>query len=122
MAFFEINLAHVPLFKGLYTKTPKGGEPLISETPFLIRWTTNPNVTSVRYVQIAYTLDNGTTWKTIPTSADSSDDGSFQWTVPKVTKEKKNFKEKIILKNASDRTLASDMSDSVFTIRPAPLL
>ena len=90
------------------------------DAQFLILWTTNPNVPSVDHVLLSYTLDNGATWKAINTSADPSDDGSFVWTVPKVGKEKKNCKVKIVLKNASGKTLGSDVSDGVFTIQPAP--
>ena len=97
-----------------------GGEPLISETEFPITWTTNPNVTSVDHIQLSYTLDNGATWKTINTAEDPSDDGNFLWIVPRVASEKKNCKVKIVLKNASGKTLGSDVSDSVFTIQPAP--
>jgi len=100
---------------------PNGGEePLTSETQFSITWTTNSNVTSVDHIQLSYTLDNGATWKAINTSEDPSDDGSFLWTVVRVTKEKKNCKVKIVLKDASGKTLGSDVSDGPFTIQPAP--
>ena len=99
---------------------PNGGPPdLTSGTQFLITWTTNPNVTSVDHVQLSYTRDNGATWKVINTTADPSDDGSFLWTVPIVTREKKNCKVKIVLKSASGKTLGSDVSDGVFKILPA---
>jgi hypothetical protein len=71
-------------------------------------------------VQLSYTLDNGVTWKTINTTGDSSDDGSFLWNVPEVAEEKNNCKVKIVLKDASGKTLGSDVSDGVFTIQPAP--
>ena len=100
---------------------PNGGEPaLTSGDQFLITWTTNPNVPPVKRVQLSYTLDNGVTWKTINTTGDSSDDGSFLWNVPEVTEEKNNCKVKIVLKDASGKTLGSDVSDGVFTIQPAP--
>ena len=41
------------------------------------------------------------------------------WTVPGVTTDKDNCKVKIVLKNASGKTLGSDASDGVSTIRPA---
>ena len=102
---------------------PNGGEaPLTSESLYLITWTTNPNVPPVDHVQLSYTLDNGDTWKAINTSADPSDDGSFVWTVPKVTKDKNNCRVKVVLKDASGKTLGSDVSDGVFTIQPASTL
>jgi hypothetical protein len=101
--------------------TPDGGEPpLTSGDQFFITWTTNPNAPPVKRVQLSYTLNNGLTWKTIDTTGDSSNDGSFLWTVPDVTQEMINCKVKIVLKDASGKTLGSDVSDGVFTIRPAP--
>ena len=99
-----------------------GGEPLISQTQFPISWTTNPNVPSVHHVQLSYTLNNGVIWKTINTTADPTDDGSFLWIVPDVTVEKMNCKVKIVLKDASGRSLGNDVSDAVFTIQPVPEL
>ena len=73
----------------------------------------------VDHVELFYRLGSKLEWKPINTGADPSDDGSFLWTVPKVASEKKNCKVKIVLKNASGKTLGSDVSDGVFTIRPA---
>jgi len=98
-----------------------GGEPLVSQTQFPITWTTNPNVPSVDHVELFYRLSNKAPWKAIDATADPSDDGNFLWTVPKVASEKKNCKVKIVLKNASGKTIGSDVSDGVFTIQPAPL-
>jgi hypothetical protein len=100
---------------------PNGGEPaLISGSQFPITWTTNPNLPAVKRVKLSYTQNNGGTWKKIDTSADPSDDGNFLWIVPDVPKEKTNCKVKIVLKDASGKTLGSDVSDGVFTIAPAP--
>jgi hypothetical protein len=57
---------------------------------------------------------------TIDTSGDPSDDRSFIWTVPPVTKAKTKCKVKIVLKDINDRTVGSDVSDGFFTILPSP--
>ena len=95
---------------------PNGGEPLTSLDTFPITWTTSPYVVA-DHIQLFYTLDNGATWKPIDTSGDTSDDGSFDWTVARVGKTK-NGKVKIVLKSG-DKTLGSDVSDAPFTISPA---
>ena len=103
----------------LRLNSPNGGEaPLTSGTQYPITWTTSPNVPPVKRVQLSYTLDNGATWRPIDTTGDPSDDGRFLWTVPGVTTEKDRCRVKIVLKDASGKTLGSDGSDGVFTVQP----
>jgi hypothetical protein len=49
-----------------------------------------------------------------------TDTGSYDWTVPTVTRTKTKCKVKIVLKGAAGEKLGTDVSDSPFTIQPAP--
>ena len=102
--------------------SPNAGEPPItSGGQHTITWTTNTTVAPVDYIVLSYTLNNGLTWKTIDTTADSVDDGSFIWNVPDVARQKNNCRVKIVVKDAFGNTVGSDVSDGVFTIQPVPL-
>ena len=102
--------------------SPNAGEPPItSGGQHTITWKTNTTIAPVDHIVLSYTLNDGLTWKTIDTTADSADDGSFIWNVPDVSKQKNNCKVKIVLKDASGNTVGSDVSDGVFTIQPTPL-
>jgi hypothetical protein len=98
------------------TSPSKGDPALTSGGQHTITWTTNATIAEVKRIVLSYTLNNGLTWKTIDTSVDSANDGSFTWNVPTVTSPKNNSKVKIVLKDASGNTVGSDVSD-VFTIQ-----
>jgi hypothetical protein len=102
--------------------SPNAAEPPItSGGQHTITWKTNTTIAPVDHIVLSYTLNDGLTWKTIDTTADSVDDGSFVWNVPDVSNQKNNCKVKIVLKDASGKTVGSDVSDGVFTIQLAPL-
>jgi hypothetical protein len=46
--------------------------------------------------------------------------GSYSWAVPWVAPST-TCKVKVVLKDASGKTVGSDVSDGVFTIRPVPI-
>jgi hypothetical protein len=98
--------------------SPNGGEPLTSNSTHTITWTTNATSAQVDHIVLSYTQNNGDTWKTIDTSGDPLDDGSFDWLVPQVNGTKGKSKVKIVLKDAQGNTVGSDVSDETFTISP----
>ncbi|MBS1623091.1 MAG: T9SS type A sorting domain-containing protein, partial [Bacteroidetes bacterium] len=89
--------------------TPNGGEQLWSGNTYTITWRQNSFYSNVR---LEYSLDNGTTWTVITTSATNS--GSYSWTLP-------NANSTTCLVKASNTANVSlnDVSDAVFTIKPA---
>ena len=96
--------------------SPNGGEPLESGKTWTITWQTNGTISPVAKVELYYTSGGGI-WKKITTR--SSNTGSFPWEVPWVSSTK--CKVKVVLKDASGRTVGSDVSDKVFTIKPVPI-
>ena len=95
--------------------SPNGGEVLHSYTTHVITWQTSGTLGGVAKAILKYTDNGGATWKTLTKDPDNF--GSYAWSVlPPVGAPKYNCKVKVILKNASGGTLASDMSDSYFTI------
>jgi hypothetical protein len=100
----------------LKLNSPNGGEQLTSNVTHTITWTTNGTSIPVDHIVLSYTLNNGETWKTIDTSGDPLDDGSFDWPVPSVNGTKEKCKVKIVLKDAQGKTVGSDVSDEKFTI------
>lgn len=104
--------------EGVSLLTPNGPEHgMTSGVPYTITWQTSPAL-PVSAVQLKYTLNNGVTWKPVPGMPISGNPGSFEWTPPTVAKTKKNCKIKVILKDASGRTIGSDTSDAAFAISP----
>ncbi len=56
---------------------PKGGEKLVTNQSYLIKWNCpNPNNT-IQYVKLEYSADGGTTWNLIE---QSYNDGEYNWT------------------------------------------
>ena len=100
--------------------SPNGDESLTSGEQRTIMWATSPYAHPVDRLILSYTLNNGLTWRKIDTTDDPSNDGTFDWPVPEVAKEKTKCKLKVVLKDSSGKTLGSDVSDSGFSIKPAP--
>ena len=96
--------------------SPNGGEALTSNSTHTITWTNNGP--QADQVILSFTLNNGNTWKTIEMGLDPADDGTFDWQVPIVNGTKEKCKVKIVLKDASGKTVGSDVSDETFTISP----
>ena len=93
-----------------------GGLPLKSGDSFTITWTTYATVKPITKVLLSYTVNGGTTWKSIPPLP--GDSSSHLWSVPKVTATKAKCKVKVVLKDAKGVTRGSDASDTFFTIAP----
>lgn len=88
---------------------PNGGEEWGGGSTRYIQWVSP----SVQNVKIEYTLNNGSTWNTLTSSAPASA-GSYQWTVPFTPSNQC----KVRISDASNNTI-SDVSDSLFRI-PQP--
>ncbi len=108
---------------GLFTieviklNTPNGGgEPLISENPYDITWTTYQTIRPIAKVILTYTVDGGVTWKAITTF--TGNPGTYSWTVPTVSNSKTKCKVKVVLKDSAGNIVGSDVSDAFFTISP----
>ncbi|MGG9972550.1 hypothetical protein ACQ33O_12220, partial [Ferruginibacter sp. SUN002] len=89
--------------------SPNGGEVLYSGTVQNITWTTSKLYTTAR---LEYSTDNGTTWTLITNAA--SNNGSYAWTIPN-----QNSTTCLVrISNTGDMSV-SDVSNAVFTIKPA---
>jgi len=93
--------------------SPNGGEELFSGDSWPVYWETNATVAEVNQVELYYTTNGGTTWKFID---NPTEEGYYKW-YPEVLADKTKCKLKVVLKDAEDRVIGSDMSDKVFTIR-----
>jgi hypothetical protein len=97
-----------------------GGEPLTSgDDTQSITWTTNTTKTPIAKVQLFYTKNGGTTWISVYTY-EGENPGTHPWTVPDVgLTAKMKCKVKVVLRDAVNNVIGSDMSDAIFTIQPA---
>jgi hypothetical protein len=93
--------------------SPDGGEILQQGTPHTITWHTNGTIRPVANAKLFYTTNGGSTWKAIKTLIGNP--GSHNWTIPNVSSS--SCKVKVVLKDSSNVTIGSDMSDGVFTIQ-----
>ncbi|MBL7889569.1 MAG: T9SS type A sorting domain-containing protein [Bacteroidia bacterium] len=88
--------------------TPNGGESLYSGTTYSITWNTATLYTNVL---LEYSLNNGATWTAIGTYSNT---GSRNWTVPNA-----NSNQCLVRISNSGYPSVSDVSNAVFTIKPA---
>lgn len=100
--------------------SPNGGYPSFSShQDITITWTTYGTISPVYQVQLSYSLDNGVTWKNFTAQPPlGSNPGSFQVTLPTVTKTKSKCKVKVVLKDVNGRKVGTDKSNWAFTIHP----
>jgi hypothetical protein len=94
--------------------SPNGSESLDEGSTHAVTWTANTTKGPVAKVQLSYSIDNGVSWKSIP--SDNINDGSRDWILPSVSASKTKSKVKIVLKDAKGNTVGSDISDGLFTI------
>jgi hypothetical protein len=107
---------------------PNGAEVFSPSDTVTLTWTVNQTKDEVASVKLYYTMNNGTTWKTIttvpkpttalkPMTAPLWPSGEYEWTtLPVVQGPKTKCRVKVVLKSAKGVTLGSDVSDAVFTI------
>jgi hypothetical protein len=97
---------------------PNGGESWKSGIGHSVTWQTSSTIApAVATTKIYYTTNGGTTWKLITTLSGPTP-GTYTWYIPKETTTKNKCKVKVVLKNAANTTIGSDMSDKVFKITP----
>lgn len=91
-------------------QNPDGGENITGLSNFAIEWYSQG---ASNYVNIQYSIDNGTTWNTIVTG--TNNDGDYTWSVP-------NTPSNLCKIKITDYYNASvtDQSNNVFTINAAP--
>lgn len=88
--------------------SPNGGESWPRRSDQTITWTSTGNVGNV---DIRYSIDGGSTWELIAGAITNS--GSYQWSVPNVSKTASECLVRITTVNGS----AEDTSDAFFTIQ-----
>lgn len=89
---------------------PNGGQTWTGLTTEYITWSSSG---ASSYVNLQYSIDNGSSWSSIVTGTDN--DGSYAWTVP--NSPSSNCKVRVIDYYNSN---VSDISNSTFTILAAP--
>jgi hypothetical protein len=89
---------------------PNGGEPVPSGSSYTIQWGAPPE--AVKFT-VRYSVDDGVTWKTI---ARDVTENSCDWAVPTLARNKKKCRVKVIGYDETGAKLASDISDSPFTL------
>ena len=102
---------------------PNGGETLtFGGDTQSITWTTNTTKAPIAKVQLFYTKNGGTTWKEIDPTVVKTNTRSYDWTVPDVgLTAKTKCKVKVVLRDAANNVIGSDVSDTIFTIQPEEL-
>ncbi|HPN38799.1 MAG TPA: hypothetical protein PL041_10370, partial [Melioribacteraceae bacterium] len=89
---------------------PNGGEKLIGNGIYQIRWNSS---SSIQYVRIEYSLDGGTNYITIPGGYEyPAAGGSFPWQVPNTI----NNTARVRISDAFAPIVLSDISDNNFSI------
>jgi hypothetical protein len=101
---------------------PNGGETLSSGSNYPIQWEINGTKSPVTKVNLYYTANRGVSYGLI-TSIQTVDSRTRPWTMsclwaPKVISAKPYSKVKVVLYNAKNIILSSDVSDRYFTISP----
>jgi hypothetical protein len=84
---------------------------------------THATVRPVSTVELYYTTNAATVpvvWKPIRGSADPLDGnpGSYEWTVPTLSKQKNKCRVMVVLKDAAGKKVGSVLSNGDFTIGP----
>jgi cysteine-rich repeat protein len=93
--------------------SPNGGEVWKVGTTQAITWQTKAGL-PVAKVKLFYTTTGGAPWNLIKTI--TGNPGTYNWKVPAAASIK--CKVKVILKNASGKTIGQDVSDNFFSIGP----
>jgi hypothetical protein len=98
-------------------RSPNGGETWIAGSTQEIKWKSTGDINQVN---IKYSKDNGTTWKTIIQT--TPNDGSYNWVVPETASDKCLVR---VVANDSDLDpKPADVSDAIFSIilPPSPFI
>ena len=113
---FTIEVLKVNAPNGVYD-SPTGGASVN------INYTLGSMRTPASSVLFYYTMDGAVTWRLIGTDRNiPAGDHTHPWTVPTVSTARTKCKVRIVAKSLSGAVLATDTSDSFFTIYAAPPL
>jgi hypothetical protein len=103
----EVTVADIS-FTQVTVLAPNGGDAIPSGSSFKIQWGAPLAATTFN---VRYSMDNGSTWKTLPNGVSEN---SCDWSVPTPSKNKKKCRVRVIGYNGSTK-VGSDISDT-FTI------
>ncbi|MDA3861657.1 MAG: hypothetical protein PF445_10555 [Melioribacteraceae bacterium] len=109
-ATFTINNSSV-VTQTISLVTPNGSEIWVAGESHPINWTSS----NIDNVTLEYSVDNGNTWVTI--TENRTNTGTYPWTVP----DEVSTSALVKVKDAFDGN-PSDLSNSVFTIKPLPTI
>ena len=98
--------------------SPKGGDVLTSGGKHNVTWETNDTASPVAYVEIFCSTNNGKTWKLMRT--ESGNPGVSSCRFPRVKKNDKDCRVKVIAYDSADKIVAEDKS-AAFTIEVVTL-
>lgn len=89
---------------------PNGGETVPMGSPYPIVWSAPAQATKFN---VAYSTNNGSTWKTIAKNVTGS---SYNWLVPSLKKSQKSCRVRVIGLDSKGVKIGEDRSDSTFAI------
>ncbi|MBU1022289.1 MAG: DUF2341 domain-containing protein, partial [Candidatus Margulisbacteria bacterium] len=98
----------VPGTIAVYVSTPNGGETLTGFSAYEVTWYATKEGTPLNRVEIAYSIDNGTSFINIVTN--EANDGSYSWAVPNTPTTEAKIRIGVF------GSAATDESDGTFTI------
>jgi C1A family cysteine protease len=105
-SFTTVNSASIPVT----VIGPNGGETLPMGSPYTVRWSAPAQAAKFN---VAYSTNNGSTWKTIASNVTGS---SYVWQVPSLKKSQKSCRVRVIGLDSQGVKIGEDRSDSVFSI------
>ena len=109
--------ANFNLLKKVTILTPNGSEPLLTGSRFTITWAVQTGSTAVTF-NLAYSLDNGITWKRIARGVTGT---SYNWLVPTLAANKNGVLIRVVGINAAGKVVSSDRSNAPFSIHTVKL-
>jgi len=90
---------------------PNGGETITVGDIYNIQWTVT---SAVSFILIDYSINNGSTWLPLVTTAYNATIGSYAWTIPNAP----STNCKVRVKSSTAPTTVYDISDNMFIITP----
>ncbi len=91
--------------------SPNGGDSITGGSSVPVSWSTSGN--GISSVLVSYSTNGGDTWSAVG-AKDTTNGGTYNWVAPNAATS--NGKVKVECRDSSGATLASDVSDSAFSI------